>query len=323
MWSGCGSVVSANEIYDSPYIGIGMNGHGVLHVFEDNDLHHLGQGVADSAGFYAGRTWSDRGNIVRRNRFRHFRATEKLAQSTSVNGIYLDDMESGWLVEDNHFEQIARCMFIGGGRQNSVLRNTFVNCSVPVHVDGRGLNWMKCGPNQTYPAAFMAELQALHYQQPPWSTRFPDIDTTSTPCAPSLNRVLDNRYCFPRPPPAPPPPAGSCAECPAGRYGYGHGVYGSWCCSVPTSGDSCPSANSCCLTPGTTKTSPYGKHGCEGASRCGNNPRNKTACKPAPQLPAFTDFAAEVGTVLPAWKNLFRNNTNFSCPTPTRTQAVV
>ena len=83
-----------------------MNGHGVLTTFEDNYLHDLAQGVADSAGFYAGRTWCDRGNIVRRNRFSRFLATEKLAQSTSVNGIYLDDMESGWVVEDNHFETI-------------------------------------------------------------------------------------------------------------------------------------------------------------------------------------------------------------------------
>ena len=361
MWSGCGSVVSSNEIYDGPYIGILMNGHGVLHVFEDNDLHDLAQGVADSAGFYAGRTWSDRGNTVRRNRFRRFLTTEKLAQGTSINGIYLDvsrfrpctpfvpaseratgdavrclpsshalrgsnmlalillsnfmwqDMESGWLIEDNHFEEIRICMFIGGGRQNSVLRNTFVNCSVPVHVDDRGMNWMKCGANQTYPAAFMAELTALNYLKPPWSTRFPDIDTTTTPCAPSLNRVLDNRYCFPHSPPAPPPPAGSCAECPAGRFGYGDGIAGSWCCSVQPNNDGCPSAQICCLTPGTTKKSKYGDHGCEGIARCGNNPSNKTACTPVPALPAFTDFAEEVGNVLPAWKNVFKNNTEYSC----------
>ena len=58
-------------------------------------------------------------------------------------------MEAGWLVEDNYFESIDRCMFIGGGRQNTVQRNTFVNCSSPVHVDDRGLGWMHCGKNET------------------------------------------------------------------------------------------------------------------------------------------------------------------------------
>ena len=36
-----------------------------------------------------GRTWCDRGNVVRGNTFRRFLTTEKLAQTTSVNGIYL------------------------------------------------------------------------------------------------------------------------------------------------------------------------------------------------------------------------------------------
>ena len=52
-------------------------------------------------------------------------------------------------MEDNYFESIDRCMFIGGGRQNTVQRNTFVNCSSPVHVDDRGLSWMHCGKNET------------------------------------------------------------------------------------------------------------------------------------------------------------------------------
>lgn len=235
-WSGCGNVISSNEIYDAPQIGI--IGHGVNTVFEDNDLHDLAKGTADTGGFYAGRTWSDRGNIVRRNKFRRFYQVEKMAQKTSVNGIYLDDMEAGWTIEDNYFESIHDCMFIGGGRQNTVRANTFVNCTIPVHVDDRGKGWMHCGPNQTYPKAFLDELAAVNYRQPPWSTAFPHIDVTSTPCAPTLNIVRDNRYCFlPPPPPAPsppPPPAGSCAKCPTGHpYPYGSAVFGSWCCSVP------------------------------------------------------------------------------------------
>lgn len=57
---------------------------------------------------------------------------------------YLDDMEAGWLIEDNLFESIHDCMFIGGGRQNTVRGNLFINCTVPVHVDDRGLTWMRC-----------------------------------------------------------------------------------------------------------------------------------------------------------------------------------
>jgi len=130
------------------------------------------------------------------HRFVNFSSIEKMAQATSVNGIYLDDMESGWTIEDNTFESAgSRCMFIGGGRQNTVRNNSatatmacggvprfslrifdgrsrlnvcllgdcefvlrerclrlwlaaFINCSTPVHVDSRGLGWMKCGDGQ-------------------------------------------------------------------------------------------------------------------------------------------------------------------------------
>eukprot|EP01052_Picozoa_sp_SAG31_P007780 SAG31_NODE_377_length_16533_cov_99.867957_3_plen_92_part_00 len=41
-----------------------------------------------------------------------------MAQHTSLNGVYLDDMESGWLIRDNEFIDTQDCMFIGGGRQN-------------------------------------------------------------------------------------------------------------------------------------------------------------------------------------------------------------
>ena len=46
VWSGCGGTVSANEIFDAPYIGIMMERHGAMYTFEDNYLHDLAQGVA-------------------------------------------------------------------------------------------------------------------------------------------------------------------------------------------------------------------------------------------------------------------------------------
>jgi hypothetical protein len=129
------------------------------------------------------------------------------------------------------------------------------------------------GENKTYPKAFLDELEAVHYKQPPWSTEFPNIDVTSTPCAPTLNVVRDNRFCFLPPPPPPPAPAKGCAKCPGSHpYPYGSPVFGSWCCSVPTPGSGCASKKICCLTPGSHKDSPYGDDGCEGIQRCGTNP---------------------------------------------------
>ena len=222
------------------------------------------------------------------------------------------DMESGWTVEDNYFESTSRCMFIGGGRQNTVRSNIFVNCTTPVHVDARGLGWMKCGaPNDVYPAAFTTELETVfRYRQPPWSTAFPGINTTLFPCAPSLNTITDNSFCLSK------VDEPDCAQCPVSHaFPYTPSpATGSYCCSIPTVAGACPSKEICCLTPGSQKVTPWGKHGCEGIARCGNNPANHSACQPPspPGLPpGFSDFEETGGN--PAWQNIFSNNTAFKC----------
>jgi hypothetical protein len=332
-WGGCGLAISGNEIYDAPHSGImiapASDGRGANCIFEDNHLHDLCKGTADAGGFYAGRTWSNRGNVVRRNTFKRFYQTEKMNQATSVNGIYLDDQESGWLVEDNYFESTTRCMFIGGGRQNIVRGNTFVNCTTPLHIDGRGLG-TKCdhtGNPTLNPSKLIDELEhVFHYRQSPWATAFPTIDVSLAPCAPALNTIVNNRFCQPKPPS--PLSAPDCATCPAKfRYPYTPSpsksregsVTGSYCCTVPTIGKSCKSASICCLTPGSQKNTSWGSHGCEGLPRCGNNPSNKIACQPAappppPGMPpGFTDFTGLGVNV--SWLNVFRNNTVFDvCP---------
>ena len=157
----------------------------------------------------------------------------------------------------------------------------------------------------------MLSLNALPL--PSDSVRSLAADVTSTPCAPTLNVVRDNRYCFlPAPPPSPPAP-GSCAKCPASHaYPYGGPVSGSWCCTVPlVPGKGCVSKKICCLTPGSQKNSSYGDDGCEGIRRCGTNPTNKTACVAPPPPPAslvFTDYTSIANA---EWKNVFENNTEF------------
>ena len=263
----------------------------------------------------------------RRNRFHQFANLEILKGHTSVVapgtgaqehgallfGIYLDDMESGWLIEDNHFERAGTmCVMIGGGRQNRVLNNTFTDCHVPVHVDDRGLGWMKCNAtltlNTSQPAQFIKELEdVFHYRQPPWSTAGfdPPIDVSLKPCAPALNQYCGNQYCARVPPP--PPPIPGCARCPAGLFAYEaspHGA-GSFCCTLKPTANSCPHPGKiCCLTPGKIKKTPYGDQGCEGFGRCDNNPANKTACLPVvdPSMP-FTDLHDK-----PEWKNVFTDN---------------
>ena len=38
-------------------------------------------------------------------------------------------MEAGWLIENNVFESCPQGVYLNGGRENIVRRNTFINCS--------------------------------------------------------------------------------------------------------------------------------------------------------------------------------------------------
>eukprot|EP01043_Picozoa_sp_COSAG02_P048608 COSAG02_NODE_4790_length_4976_cov_2.574739_3_plen_573_part_00 len=198
---------------------------------------------------------------------------------------------------------------------------------------------MKCGPGQIYPSKFIDELeQVFHYRSPPWSEAFPTIDTTLDPCAPALNAVEDNRFCNPVDSTLTASAAddnADCATCPPSfKYPYTPSPSsspegsetGSYCCTVAPVNSACPSAHICCLTPGSQKITRWGSHGCEGIARCGNNPTNKTACKPpAPHAPpglppGFSDF--EQTGAKPEWGNHFSNNTEFHhCP-PMNTELI-
>ena len=61
-------------------------------LFEYNNLSGLCYEVTDSGGFYTGRSWIERGNIIRHSQFSEIRTTEKTSLgSPSVQAIYLDD----------------------------------------------------------------------------------------------------------------------------------------------------------------------------------------------------------------------------------------
>ena len=64
---GVGSRVSHNYIHDAPHAGILLSGNN--HVIELNELTRLCLETGDVGGFYMGRNWEERGNVVRYNYF--------------------------------------------------------------------------------------------------------------------------------------------------------------------------------------------------------------------------------------------------------------
>ena len=94
-------------------------------------------------------------------------------------------------------------MLLGGGRRNRIHANRFVDCDYDIHMDNRGMSsshasWATiCSANCSGPTCFQSKLEAVHYQQPPWSERFPELVNVfeNHPCVPVNNDISDNTYC--------------------------------------------------------------------------------------------------------------------------------
>jgi len=167
--NGVGQQVRHNLIHDGPHNAIQLGGND--HTIEFNEIHHVCFETGDVGAFYMGRDWTARGTVLRHNYFHHI-------QGPGLHGamaVYLDDSASGISILGNIFYRAGRAMFIGGGRDNQVINNVFVDCPAGLHVDARGVGWMKyhVDPGGTLPE----RLKAMPYQQPPWSRKYPQLLT--------------------------------------------------------------------------------------------------------------------------------------------------
>lgn len=92
------------------------------------------------------------------------------------NGVYLDDLFSSAIVQGNVFYQVLRPVFLGGGRDNIVQNNVFVDCPKAMHLDARALGW--CGPHadgRIKEAVEKGTIAGIRYKDPPYSTRYPQL----------------------------------------------------------------------------------------------------------------------------------------------------
>jgi hypothetical protein len=204
---GTGLYVANNTITNGPHAGI--TGGGLLNLFEHNVVRHMCFGSVDVGAFYVGRSWAQRGNVVRFNTFDTIRATERLAQrSCSQNAFYLDDQMSGWDFYGNTIINATTGVLIGGGRRNHIHSNLFVNNDRDIAFDNRGMtsghDWgigceqncsLKMG-NVTTSCLYNA-LRDIRYQQAPFANRFPEVYDIYNyhPCVPVANVIEDNHFC--------------------------------------------------------------------------------------------------------------------------------
>ena len=190
---GVGNHVAHNLIYDAPHNAILLGGND--HVIEYNEIHHVCLQTGDAGAFYMGRNWTMRGNVIRGNYF------HDLATQTGVPGefhdvmaIYLDDTAAGTTVSGNLCVRAGHAVMVGGGRDNTVTNNVFVDCRPAVSLDARGLSW---AAKYLVPGGgwnMQENLAAVPYSKPPYSTRYPHLASilADNPTAPKYVVIQHN-----------------------------------------------------------------------------------------------------------------------------------
>lgn len=175
--NGVGNRATHNLIHDAPHQAIAFSGND--HVIEFNEIHDVCTEANDAGAIYAGRDWTWRGTVIRHNYLHDISGLS----GNGCMGVYLDDMLCGTEISGNIFRRVTRAAFIGGGRDNTIANNIFVDCKPAVHVDARAMNWASYHVNTTMKEG----LEAVPYQQAPWRDHYPN-----------LPRILDDEPALPK-----------------------------------------------------------------------------------------------------------------------------
>ncbi len=191
---GVGNIVQHNLIHDLPHTAVFFWGND--HVIEYNEIHHVCLETGDAGALYNGRDWTQRGSLIRYNYFHHLHGVEGQKSFTDVMAVYLDDWSSGATIFGNIFYKAGRSVMIGGGRDNLVENNIFIDGAPAMHVDARGKGWAKYYFDGTDSTLF-TRLKAVHPDRPPYSERYPQLVhlLENDPALPKGNRIIRNISC--------------------------------------------------------------------------------------------------------------------------------
>ncbi len=165
--TGVGNLATHNLIHDAPHNAIQLTGND--HLIELNEIHHVCLETQDVGAFYLGRNWTERGNRVRHNFFHHIGEVGR-----DVRGVYLDDCASGTMVFGNIFYRVTRAVIIGGGRDNQIKNNIFVQCDPALRLDERCMGTKEVWRGIVY-GEMKRSLEEVQTQQALYNSRYPEL----------------------------------------------------------------------------------------------------------------------------------------------------
>ena len=158
-----GCRITHNLIHHAPHAAVLYGGNDNL--FELNEVHDFLIESDDLGGFYSTFDWTSYGNVVRHNFIHH---------TPHALGVYLDDGDSGDLIEGNIAYRMGTGVGFGGGHDNIARNNIAIECRRGVTIDARGVS-RGYDKNPT----LLKILSAMNPAQPPWRDRFPTLAAIS------------------------------------------------------------------------------------------------------------------------------------------------
>lgn len=174
---GVGGTCSHNEIYQSPHEAITYTGNN--HVIEYNVIHDVVLESSDAGAIYAGRSWSNYGNVIRYNCIYNIGSGE-----FAPSGIYFDDALSGQEAYGNFLLNIPSYGFLlGGGRDLKVENNLIVNAATPIYYDDRAIAGIEDGGWFTHArdenGTLWKSLEEVDINSEAWVQAYPQLSALS------------------------------------------------------------------------------------------------------------------------------------------------
>ncbi|QCU73930.1 right-handed parallel beta-helix repeat-containing protein [Pseudoalteromonas distincta] len=161
---GVGNCVINNEIFNAPHMAIYFEGNN--HTIKYNEIYNVVKESNDAGAIYAGRDWTSRGTVIANNYLHNIQGYK----NKGAKGIYLDDEFSGVTIENNIFDNVYDAVFIGGGKDNVVKNNLFINTFRSIYIDTRGIGWAKKALSQ-----LLQKLNQVPYKSDIWKKSYPTL----------------------------------------------------------------------------------------------------------------------------------------------------
>ncbi len=173
---GTGNTASNNLIENAPHNAIMFEG--TEHTVEYNEISNVLTETTDAGAIYCGADVTARGNVVRYNYIHDIEDIFATSIDTTwCHGVYLDDNFCSADIYGNVFKNIAGYgVFIGGGRDNLISNNVFLNCTRgTVYIDQRGEWETGEGEGFTENGKFIKQLRDAAIDNDLWRTEYKEV----------------------------------------------------------------------------------------------------------------------------------------------------